>query len=51
MLERLLDETDLGQLRDMVSPAFFDVIPTRVLWRHVRAAYEAAAGQARAEAA
>lgn len=37
MLKRLLDGTDLGQLRDMVSPAFFDVIPTRVLWRQGRA--------------
>lgn len=33
MLKRLLDGTDLGQLRDMVSPAFFDVLPARELWR------------------
>jgi len=32
MLKRLLDGTDLGQLRAVVSPAFFDVIPARVLW-------------------
>lgn len=37
MLKRLLDGTDLGQLRDMVSPAFFDVIPARVLWKQGRA--------------
>jgi len=37
MFKRLLDGTDLGQLKDMVSPAFFDVIPTRVLWKQGRA--------------
>jgi len=36
MLKRLLDGTDLGQLRDMVSPAFFDVLPARELWRQGR---------------
>ncbi len=37
MLKRLLDGTDLTQLRAVVSPAFFDVIPARVLWQQGRA--------------
>lgn len=36
MLKRLFDGTDLGQLRAVVSPAFFDVIPARVLWQQGR---------------
>ncbi len=36
MLRRLLDGTDLAQLRDMVSPAFFEVLPARELWRQGR---------------
>ncbi|MBO6934986.1 MAG: hypothetical protein JJ863_08420 [Deltaproteobacteria bacterium] len=51
MLKRLLDGTDLAQLRDMVSPAFFDVLPARELWRqgrHLAARYrdERAYGEA-----
>jgi hypothetical protein len=36
MLKRLFDGTDLAQLRAVVSPAFFDVIPARVLWQQGR---------------
>ena len=36
MLKRLLKGTDFAQLLDMVSPAFFEVLPPKELWRQGR---------------
>ena len=37
MLGKLLEASEFGQWASFVSPAFFDVMPTRALWRRFKA--------------